>query len=94
MGQRLRALRENADLRQDAAAEAAGISRNHLQLLEDGLSNRAKRTPANPRLATLLALCEAYETTLPQLMADLETPTVAVEVETAPSHRRSRRPRT
>lgn len=74
MGERLKMLRENADLKQEAAAEAAGISRNHLQLLEDGLSDRAKRTPANPRLSTLHALCDTYGTSLAELMADLEWP--------------------
>jgi len=56
---RVRRQRERAGLTQEIAAERVGISRNHYQLLESGLSDRAKLTPANPRLSTLLALAAA-----------------------------------
>lgn len=44
---------------QEQLAERAGISRNQLQNIESGWSDRAKRTPANPRLNTIVALCAA-----------------------------------
>ena len=53
---------------QEAVALSAGINRNHYQLLESGLSDRKKQTPANPRLSTLVALCEVYGTTVPDLI--------------------------
>lgn len=59
LARRLRDHREAAGLTQEKAAERAGLSRNHYQLLESGLSDRAKKTPANPRLSTLLDLSEA-----------------------------------
>ena len=52
-------------------AKRAGINRNHYQLLESGMSDRLRRTPANPRLATLVALAKVYGTTVPKLMADV-----------------------
>lgn len=52
-------------------ALAAGINRNHYQLLESGLSDRAKNTPANPRLSTLVALAEVYATTVPDIVVDV-----------------------
>lgn len=37
----------------------AGITKNHLQLLERGWVNRQTREPANPRLETLAGLARA-----------------------------------
>lgn len=53
---------------QEAVAEIAGISPNHLQLLEAGLGNRGKRTASNPRLKTLIGLSRALDTTVPELI--------------------------
>ena len=71
LADRLRTLRVATGLSQEAVAHRAGLHRNHYQLLESGLSDRKKQTPANPRLSTLIALCEVYETTVPQLVVDI-----------------------
>ena len=71
LGRRLIDLRESRGLTQEVVAEAAGISRNHYQLLEQGLSNRETRRPANPRLATLVALGEALGVSVPELIASI-----------------------
>jgi transcriptional regulator with XRE-family HTH domain len=71
---RLRELRSAKGLSQEAVAHAAGIHRNHYQLLESGLSDRTKHSPANPRLSTLVALCEVYGTTVPDLVIDIFRP--------------------
>ncbi len=68
---RLRRRREEKELTQEKAAEAAGVSRNHYQLLESGLSDRAKKSPANPRLSTLLELARALDCTVGDLADDL-----------------------
>ena len=69
--QRLLVLRERAGLTQEQVAERAHLSRNHYQLLEAGLSDRAKRTPANPRLTTLADLAAALECSLADLVDGL-----------------------
>ncbi|MBO0853841.1 MAG: helix-turn-helix transcriptional regulator [Nocardia sp.] len=70
LGQRLATLREARGLTQEQVAHAAGISRNHYQLLESGWSVRKTKAPANPRLRTLIALSEVLGTTLPDLFVD------------------------
>ena len=55
-GDDLRRRREALDLTQEALALRAGVSRVHIQQLESGWSDRRKRSPANPKLGTLLAL--------------------------------------
>jgi len=64
LGRQLADLREAKGLTQEELAHRVGISRNHLQLLEMGLSDRAKQTPANPRLSTLVALCRQLDATV------------------------------
>ncbi|TNU73631.1 helix-turn-helix transcriptional regulator [Miniimonas arenae] len=71
LGHRLARLRTERGLTQEQVAAAAGINRNHYQLLESGLSDRAKNTPANPRLSTLVALSDVLRTTVPELVVDL-----------------------
>lgn len=71
LAERLRELRAAAGLSQEAVANTAGLDRNHYQLLEAGLSDRKKRTPANPTLSTLVALCRVYSTTVPDLVVDI-----------------------
>lgn len=71
LGRRLAHLREERGLTQEVAAEAAGMSRNHYQLLESGLSNRKTRRPANPRLSTLVALSDVLGVSVPQLIATI-----------------------
>ncbi|GEL93893.1 helix-turn-helix domain-containing protein [Cellulomonas composti] len=71
LAEELRRLRAVSGLTQEQVAHAAGINRNHYQLLESGLSDRAKNTPANPRLSTLVALADVYATTVPDLVVDV-----------------------
>ena len=71
LANRLRLLRAGTGLSQEAVAHQAGLHRNHYQLLESGLSDRKKQTPANPRLSTLVALCQVYDTTVPDLVVDV-----------------------
>ncbi|MCB0928962.1 MAG: helix-turn-helix transcriptional regulator [Mycolicibacterium insubricum] len=68
LGRRLLELREARGLTQETVAEASGMSRNHYQLLESGLSNRKTRRPANPRLSTLVALSEVLGVSVPDLV--------------------------
>lgn len=68
LGDRLIELRQARGLTQENVAQAAGISRNHYQLLESGLGQRGERKPANPRLSTLIALSEVLGTSLPDLI--------------------------
>lgn len=56
LGTQIRKLRKSRRLTQERLADEVGLTRNHIQLMESGLSDRAKGTPANPRLSTLLAL--------------------------------------
>ncbi|MBU9764425.1 helix-turn-helix transcriptional regulator [Mycobacterium sp. TNTM28] len=65
---RLLDLREARGLTQEYVAEASGMSRNHYQLLENGLSNRKTKRPANPRLSTLVALSDVLGVSLPELI--------------------------
>ena len=81
MGHRLQELRNASGLTQEQVAEGAGIHRNHYQLLESGLSDRAKDSPANPRLSTLVALCRVLGTTVPDLIVELYGPPTGVAVE-------------
>lgn len=77
LGRSLVELRESRGLTQEFVAEAAGLSRNHYQLLETGLSNRKTRKPANPRLSTLIALSNVLGVEVPELVAaifDVRTP--------------------
>ncbi|MFF2087584.1 helix-turn-helix domain-containing protein [Nocardia sp. NPDC058176] len=71
LGEHLAALREAKGLTQEEVALAAGISRQHYQLLEVGLRARKPRTPANPRLSTLVALSEVLGTTMPDLIDEV-----------------------
>lgn len=68
LGRRLARLREERGLTQELVADASGISRNHYQLLEIGLSNRRTRRPANPRLSTLVALSDVLGVPLSELV--------------------------
>lgn len=74
LGLRLQAQRHEAGRSQEDVALEAGISRNHYQLLESGLSDRAKGSPANPRLSTLLDLASALDCEVCKLVGDLDAP--------------------
>ncbi|WP_137723897.1 helix-turn-helix domain-containing protein [Prescottella subtropica] len=71
LGRRLQQLRVAKGLSQDAVANEAGISRQHYQLLESGWGKREGKTPANPRLSTLIALSRVLDTTVPALVNDI-----------------------
>jgi len=69
LGHRLRELRETAGYSQEKVAQAAGISRNHVQLIAAGLSDRRTRTPWNPHLSVLVAMCDALGVSVIDLFA-------------------------
>lgn len=71
LGRRLLELRSARGLTQEALAHAAGIARNHYQLLERGINDRDKRSPANPTLSTLVGLSSALGMTADQLVAEI-----------------------
>ena len=83
LGRYLAQMRAASGLTQEQVAHSAGINRNHYQLLESGLSDRKKNTPANPRLSTLVALADTFGTSVPEIIVDLfpEDRRVAVEVD-------------
>ena len=74
LGTRLREVREAAGLAQEDVAHAAGISRNHLQLIEQGRSDRRTGTPWNPHLSVLVALCDALEVSVAAITIDVFGP--------------------
>jgi len=74
LGRTLAELRQERGLTQEVVAQAAGISRNHYQLLEYGLGKRDGRKPANPRLSTLVALSEVLGATVPDLISAMFRP--------------------
>ena len=69
LGTEIGRLRAYRGLSQEALATEVGIGTNHLQLLESGLSDRRKGTPANPRFTTLVALSRALDVELSDLIA-------------------------
>ncbi|WP_084537288.1 helix-turn-helix domain-containing protein [Nocardia puris] len=71
LGQRLAALRQAKGLSQEEVAHAAGISRQHYQLLENGWGVRSTKAPANPRLSTLIVLSRVLGTTVPDLVDEM-----------------------
>lgn len=71
LGRHLSELREAKGLTQEEVALAAGISRQAYQLLEAGLRARKPRTPANPRLSTLVSVSQVLGTPLPVLLGEV-----------------------
>lgn len=71
LGQQLQALRRSTGISQESFAHQVGLSRNHYQLLESGLSDRKERTPANPRLTTLVRIAGALGMTVSELLGRL-----------------------
>jgi len=74
LGTRLREVREAAGLNQEDVAHAAGISRNHLQLIEQGRSDRSSGRPWNPHLSVLVALCDALDINVAAITIDVFGP--------------------
>lgn len=82
LGNRLRELREARGLTQERLANAAGINRNHYQLLEDGRSSsRTEERPSNPTLATLLRICGVLQVPISAVIVDVFDPVPGVPVE-------------
>lgn len=69
LGERLRQLRLEHDMSQEALALAAGLNRNHYQTIESG--ERIKGTPSNPTVSTLYAIAGVYGISLTDLLGDL-----------------------
>lgn len=69
LGSKLRRLRKERGLTQEAVAHASGIAVYTYQKFEKGMSKPG--TPMNPTLATLHALCRVFDTKLTDLL-DIE----------------------
>jgi transcriptional regulator with XRE-family HTH domain len=61
LGDQLAARRRELGITQEQLAERVGIHRVQIQNIERGYSDRTKRTPSNPRLSTLIALCRELQ---------------------------------
>lgn len=72
-GARLRAARNELGWSQEKVAHQAGITLQHLSLLERGLSDQSKRSPANPRLGVLMGLAKALEKDITDLVEPLSS---------------------
>ena len=70
-GMFLRKRREELGLSQEDVALRADMDRRHYQELEHGFSNSRTRTPANPRLLTLVNLAAALEMDIEEFLARL-----------------------
>ncbi|TWE12583.1 helix-turn-helix domain-containing protein [Rudaeicoccus suwonensis] len=68
IGIRLQRARQALDLSQEEVAHRAGISAYTYQKFEKGESKPG--TPLNPRLTTLLALCDALQVSLHHVVND------------------------
>jgi transcriptional regulator with XRE-family HTH domain len=68
VGVRLQRAREKRGLSQERTAHLAGIASYTYQKLEKGESRPG--SPLNPRLSTLLSLCEVLEISLVDLLPD------------------------
>lgn len=68
----IQARREELGLSQEKAAQQARISRNYFQALEKGMSDPARRSPANPTLTVLIDLSHALDMTFAELAAEVE----------------------
>ncbi|MGC4109184.1 MAG: helix-turn-helix transcriptional regulator [Nocardioides sp.] len=69
IGVRLQRAREKRGLSQERTAHLAGIASYTYQKLEKGESRPG--SPLNPRLSTLLALCEVLEISVVDLIPEL-----------------------
>jgi transcriptional regulator with XRE-family HTH domain len=78
-GARLRECRLAKGYSQERLAQAVGISLQHLSNLENGYSDRAKGTPANPQIGLILGVSRALKTELYHLIEPLDESIVALE---------------
>ena len=73
-GAKVRALRKARSLTQEQLAHRSGLSRNHIQNIENSRNNardadgRPEPGPGNPRAATIWALATALEVEAGELM--------------------------
>lgn len=73
LGHNLRRARAARDLTQEALVEIAGISLYAYQQYERGTVTQGGREPTNPRLATVLAISQALEVELQDLLPPVPT---------------------
>ncbi len=88
LGQRLRTAREERGLTQEEVALAAGLNRNHYQLLEQGRAavpsvqrKSGEERPSNPTLATLIELSRVLDIHVGLLVVDTFGPPRDIIVE-------------
>ena len=81
LGAFLKRTREASGASQEDVAHRAGISRNHLQVIEMGLSDRASKKPFNPHLSVLLNMCRALDVSMSDVIIDVFGPPSGVVVE-------------
>lgn len=75
LGNAIRRFRRAKGLSQEELAQASGITRNHLSLLEAGQpSSRRNDAPANPRVSTLVAIAAALEVPVLELVPGFAQP--------------------
>ena len=68
-GEAIRRLRKKRGMSQEALAHEAGISKNHMQLIEAGRgSSRSDGPISNPRMTTVYGLADALDVTASDLL--------------------------
>lgn len=70
LGHRLRRARNTAGLTQEQLVELAGISLYAYQQYERGAATKGG-APTNPRLATILAICQALDVEIDALLPEV-----------------------
>lgn len=83
LGAFLKRTREASGASQEDVAHRAGISRNHLQVIEMGLSDRASKKPFNPHLSVLLNMCRALDVSMTDVIIDVFGPPSDLVIEVA-----------
>ncbi len=68
LGQWIQKAREERNWTQEKLAEVSGLSRNHIQNLENNRNNSPNKGTANPSLDTLFALEDAFQLELGELL--------------------------
>lgn len=68
LGQWIQKERQRRNWTQEYLSELSGLSRNHIQNLENNRNNSPNRGTANPSLDTIFALEDAFELELGELL--------------------------
>lgn len=84
LGDFLKRAREASGASQEDVAHRAGISRNHLQVIEKGLSDRATKKSFNPHLSVLLNMCNALDVSLTDAVVEVFGPPTDIVIEYEP----------